>query len=296
MRWRGLGFLWLDTSHSAPPPPLPSFLPFTPPPPSQDSCEREVRAVDSEFQRNLQSDQRRLFQLLKSTSAADHPFRKFSTGNLHTLTNASQPPHAATRAFYETHYIAPKSTLCVIGKESLDDLQADVLEAFQHLPAGIGPPPAESEPPPAEVGPPPAASFSAVAPLSQSQLGGLLVMSPVRESRTLRLMWPVPPEETFRECKSHRLLSSLLSHEREHGINWLLTRGISPPLATSFSAGLSYSMDDAAFFTVSAVLTPLGLEQYERVIELVYGAIHQEHNIRTKSSSCGRDVHIICPS
>lgn len=51
-----------------------------------ESCAREMHAVDSEFRRNLQSDARRLFQLVKATASAEHPFRKFSTGNLATLT------------------------------------------------------------------------------------------------------------------------------------------------------------------------------------------------------------------
>lgn len=45
----------------------------------EDSARREMQAVHSEFQRNLQSDQRRLFQLIKSTSDTRHPFHKFST-------------------------------------------------------------------------------------------------------------------------------------------------------------------------------------------------------------------------
>ena len=66
------------------------------------SCLREMNAVDSEFRRNLQSDARRIFQLVKSTSSPDHPFRKFSTGNLQTLAAESvegaAPPHEAVRA------------------------------------------------------------------------------------------------------------------------------------------------------------------------------------------------------
>ena len=65
------------------------------------SCLREMNAVDSEFRRNLQSDARRIFQLVKSTSSPEHPFRKFSTGNLQTLTAESvegaPPPHEAVR-------------------------------------------------------------------------------------------------------------------------------------------------------------------------------------------------------
>ena len=73
------------------PTPTPNPDPDPNPNPKQEpllreaSCLREMNAVDSEFRRNLQSDARRIFQLVKSTSSPDHPFRKFSTGNLQTL-------------------------------------------------------------------------------------------------------------------------------------------------------------------------------------------------------------------
>ena len=58
-----------------------------------------AQALTPEFKRNLQSDVRRLFQLTKSTSSPTHPFHKFSTGNLQTLSGAAafMPPHAAAR-------------------------------------------------------------------------------------------------------------------------------------------------------------------------------------------------------
>ncbi len=49
------------------------------------STERELMAVDSENQKNLQSDAWRIDQVEKSTCKADHPFSMFGTGNLYTL-------------------------------------------------------------------------------------------------------------------------------------------------------------------------------------------------------------------
>ena len=103
----------------------------------EDSVEREMRAVDSEFNRNLQNDSRRLFQLIKSTSSEAHPFHKFSTGNLETLGGPSgASAQKAVRGFYESRYTADAMNLCVLGTESLDDLEALVLRHFGGLRAG----------------------------------------------------------------------------------------------------------------------------------------------------------------
>lgn len=108
---------------------------FTCPLLREESTAREMNAVDSEFHRNLQDDSRRLFQLLKSTSSSGHPFRKFSTGNLRTLSDNDLllSPHAAIRRFYEQHYLAEAMQLCVLGRESLDELEECVLTHFGGL-------------------------------------------------------------------------------------------------------------------------------------------------------------------
>ena len=49
------------------------------------TLDRELKAVDSENKKNLQSDNWRLSQLSKSLSSKQHPYHHFSTGNLETL-------------------------------------------------------------------------------------------------------------------------------------------------------------------------------------------------------------------
>ena len=47
---------------------------------------RELRAVNSEHKKNAQNDMWRSFQVLKSLSRPGHPYAKFGSGNLHSLT------------------------------------------------------------------------------------------------------------------------------------------------------------------------------------------------------------------
>ncbi|OIW10021.1 hypothetical protein TanjilG_32761 [Lupinus angustifolius] len=54
---------------------------FTKPLMPSDATMREIKAVDSENQKNLLSDGWRMHQLQKHISAEDHPYHKFSTGN-----------------------------------------------------------------------------------------------------------------------------------------------------------------------------------------------------------------------
>ena len=84
------------------------------------STERELNAVNSENQKNLQSDAWRLDQLGKSTSNASHPYSKFGTGNLQTLKVEPESKGFSVREkllkFHSKYYSANLMTLCLLGK------------------------------------------------------------------------------------------------------------------------------------------------------------------------------------
>lgn len=52
---------------------------------NESAVEREIKAVNSEHMKNLQSDGWRLMQLERSLSKDGHPYKKFGTGSLETL-------------------------------------------------------------------------------------------------------------------------------------------------------------------------------------------------------------------
>ncbi len=96
-----------------------------------------MNAVDNENKRNLQNDSRRIHQLSKSLSRTEHPWTKFGTGNIKSLTEAAkkmlaeegQPTEAQDgdggpvgRALRQTllkwwqdNYCAGRMTLSVLG-------------------------------------------------------------------------------------------------------------------------------------------------------------------------------------
>lgn len=100
----------------------------------EECLDRELRAVDSENKKNLQSDTWRIYQLAKTLSSDDHPFHKFSTGNLTTLKEEPGKKGINVRdefmKFHERHYSANIMKLVVFGKEPLDTLQSWVENMF----------------------------------------------------------------------------------------------------------------------------------------------------------------------
>lgn len=103
----------------------------------EDCLDRELRAVDSEFKKNLQQDNYRIHQLGKSLSNPKFPYCHFSTGNLQTLKDEPSAKGINVRAeflkFHEKYYSANGMKLVVLGREDLDTLQNWVVEMFSDV-------------------------------------------------------------------------------------------------------------------------------------------------------------------
>ncbi len=102
-----------------------------------DCTDRELRAVDSEHKKNLQSDTWRLFQLDKHLSNPAYPYNSFGTGNLVSLKERPTAKGLDVREgfmkFHETYYSANLMKLVVLGRESLDQLQEWVVDKFSAI-------------------------------------------------------------------------------------------------------------------------------------------------------------------
>ena len=109
-----------DVSPAALPGALARHSQFFTSPLFEPSCtERELKAVDSEFRRNLQLDVRRLFQLGKATSDPSHAYRKFGTGSKESL--GVKDVRDRLLEWYGQHYSANLMKLVVVGNRELFD-------------------------------------------------------------------------------------------------------------------------------------------------------------------------------
>uniref|UniRef100_A0A915L512 Peptidase M16 N-terminal domain-containing protein n=1 Tax=Romanomermis culicivorax TaxID=13658 RepID=A0A915L512_ROMCU len=93
----------------------------------KDAVEREVMAVDSEFQNYIQDDDDRLLQLERTLAKELHPFRKFDCGNRATLFENPRAKHNLDPLeelikFYNQFYSSNLMRAVIIGKETLDQL------------------------------------------------------------------------------------------------------------------------------------------------------------------------------
>lgn len=220
-----------------------------------ESCsEREIRAVDSEHKKNLQSDLWRSFQLEKSLSDGSHPYSKFGTGNLTTLWDEPRSRGVDIRQellkFHDKYYSANMMKLVIIGRESMEQLTRWVVEKFSSVPNKGNTVPQFPN-----------------SPLGPKQLGTQVLFRTIKDIRTLEITFPFPEQVHLYRTKPGQLISHFLGHEG-HGslFSCLKQRG----WANMLSAGSGVGAEGFELFKVAVDLTTEGYDRYEEVVASVF--------------------------
>ncbi|KAK9711990.1 metalloprotease, partial [Basidiobolus ranarum] len=219
------------------------------------SCtEREIKAVDSENKKNLQSDNWRIFQLEKSLSNPKHPYCHFGTGNLQTLWDGPIEQGLDVRAellkFHAKYYSSNIMKLVVLGRESLDKLTDWVVNKFSPIQnKSIAVP-----------------EFPG-SPLTPLELQKQVKIRPVKDIRTLELAFPFPDQYPMYKVQPGRYLSHLIGHEGAGSILSLLKK---KGWANYLSAGASHGGIGFEFFKISVDLTEEGLNHTDEIVRIVF--------------------------
>ncbi|CBJ49276.1 conserved unknown protein [Ectocarpus siliculosus] len=222
---------------------------------TESATGRELTAIDNENSKNLNSDPWRIVQVLKKESSELHPWHQFGTGNAKTLGEEPKDRGVDVRAellkFHSRYYSANLMRLVVLGKGSLDELQAMAVEKFSQVVNTDASVP----------------SFGGNVPFGPEQVKRRIHVVPVKESRDVTMSWPLPPIEQHFRSKPDSYLSHLVGHE---GSGSLLSLLKAKGWANGLSAGPYESATDWANFVVSVECTEKGFEHVNEIVSMTY--------------------------
>lgn len=216
--------------------------------------DRERHAVHSEYLAKLKTDSRKSLDVFKQIVNPAHPFSTFSVGSLDTLQDTpSQTLQEALQAYYQRNYSANIMKLVVVGRESLDELEAMVTRKFSAIKNKQ-------------------LQLSAIeAPLFTPHfLPKQIFIIPEKETRTLELNFPIPDTASAYRSKPTQYLGHLLGHEGEGSLLSFLKK---QQWAKGLRAGEGFRYQGGASFNVRIELTPLGLENRQKVVEAFFQAV-----------------------
>ncbi|MFT5482461.1 MAG: insulysin [Halieaceae bacterium] len=246
---------FFDIDHAYLEPALDRFAQFfTSPNFDEVYVDREKNAVDSEYQMGIKGDARRNLDVFREVFNPAHPMTKFSVGSLETL---SDREGATIRGdlldFYQRWYSANIMTLAVIGRESLDEMQAIVEAKFSAVPNQNTKLEQVKEP----------LFVDGTLPLE-------VAIEPEADVRQLQVFYPIPDYSKYYHSKPEAYLGSILGHE---GQGSLLSVLKSDGLAESLGAGAGLSYRGGSLMSISIGLTQGGMEQRDVVISKLFQAI-----------------------
>lgn len=204
--------------------------------------ERERNAVHSEHQKNIKDDNWRVRMVLRNLYKEGHPGRKFSTGTRETLASVSQQ---VLRDFYGTHYSANRMKLAIMTVKPAEEAEKLIRATFAKIP---------------DHGSPPLSYDSEV--FTADQLPRKISVKPVKDLKTMSLLFDAPSDYEYWASKPETLISHLIGHEGKGSLLSLLKE---KNLATGLSARVESSSYDSVFhFDIS--LTEKGMANPDEIL------------------------------
>ncbi len=226
---------------------------------NQDYSEREVNAVHSEWQKNLEQDHWRTWRVQNSLARPGHPAARFSIGSRESLANIDRQELVD---FYEKYYSANQMQLALLSTAPLDSLEAWAQRNYSAVPNRKLP---DLQHP--------------TDYLINKPTFRLIQIEPIKEVRTLELEFALPGFLQHYESKPLGLLGSLIGHEGKGSLLSLLKK---EHLATGLGSGSGGPMFGRSRqygkFSITVSLTPQGLEEYRRVAQLCMSYIEMLNN------------------
>lgn len=98
---------------------------------SEEYIDKELNAVNQEYQNNRSNDSRRLWHITQKLIGRDHPLGRAFQGNSQTLADVRMTD---LRELFDTHYVSGNLKLVLAGPQSLDELEALATQHFGPLP------------------------------------------------------------------------------------------------------------------------------------------------------------------
>ncbi|XP_014603217.1 PREDICTED: insulin-degrading enzyme isoform X1 [Polistes canadensis] len=225
---------------------------------TESMTELEINAINSEHEKNINNDIWRIRQVEKSSAKPNHPYSKFGTGNKETLDTIPKKKGINVREklleFHNKYYSANIMSLCILGKESLEELERIVVNLFSEVKNKEIEIPVWSE-----------------QPFAEEDLANIWYIVPIKDTRSLNMIFPIPDLRSHYNASPTHYISHLLGHE---GAGSLLSSLKAYNWCNSLVAGRSPSPKGFSFFQISADLTVEGIDHIDDIIMLTFQYIN----------------------
>ncbi|MEN9654078.1 MAG: hypothetical protein RL235_190, partial [Chlamydiota bacterium] len=226
----------------------------------QEDVARELHAVDQEFGLHRDNDGRRAWMVFKEMGNQNHPNRLFSTGNAKTL---GAIPTYALRNWLKTYYGANRMHLAIYSPLPLTQLIDEVVKAFSPIGIAAGKMPRTIEP-----------------LMSERQIGNITYIAPLKQRRSLSLMWELAPDIANNPSKPADFVAYALARGQKRSLHEALKK---QKLVDAFRVDVEQRGDkEHLFFVIDLELSEKGLSHIDQVMQTItqaFGSLRKKKGL-----------------
>jgi insulysin len=228
---------------------------------------KEIEAVSSENDKNLNNDNWRQHQLIRSLANPHHPFSKFGTGNKATLGSIEgQILHQKIKNFYKKYYVPENMKLVVQGNVEIDSLQEVVTKYFSDI--RLDTLQREPEMKYGEIN-------TKESAFNKENLGKIVFFKKLSSSISLDFIFIMEELNSKYKTKPYDYISYMIKYSAENSfVNYLKKL----KWVTSMNAGIINSFTSFSEYAITLTLTEEGFKNVDTIIELVYGYLAMIRN------------------
>lgn len=220
---------------------------FTNPLLKKDCVDREINAVNSEHEKNINDDMWRHMQISKKIINEKHPLSKFSTGSLKTL--KFDTVHDEVKKFYEMYYSSNIMNLVLFvnndfNKKKLKKLIEQTFGMIKNKNVS------------------PKREFGQI--LNPSKL---LYCVPVSNEDKITLIFQIETLTSNPAFSPNIFLCQLIGHEGNNSIHKILS---DKGYISNLYAGIETQMDDNSLLQITVELSEKGFSNKDEIIETIF--------------------------
>ncbi|CAO1404402.1 unnamed protein product [Diamesa tonsa] len=228
----------------------------------ENSVDREIQSVESEFQNRVNNDYIRSKQIMTSMTHENHRANCFVPGNFTTLRDniKSEDLFNALHKHRAKYYVANRMNLCIQSNIELDIQQSLVETYFSDIKSGEA----------AAI-----ADENEYLNVFKSEFHDkMFIMKPKEDSNDLELTWITPSLDKYYKCGPGTYLSTFFGYEGPGSLASYLKKKslailtVAGPLSSAFGDNEMFSL-----FQIVITLTDHGLQNIDEVIEAVFSYI-----------------------
>ena len=213
----------------------------------EDAVNREINAINSEHEKNINKDQWREYQLYKNLAKENSPYNTFPTGNIESLNKKDLRNKMIE--FWDEYYTSSNLGVCIVSNMKLSKQKKLIENTFGNIP--------KKE------------NTKFILPKPIFDLNNVCYqMIPLSDIQHLNYYWEIPIDKKFKRNKLFIILGDILiKNDKNSFANYLKINGYIDDIFTNIH-------ESEGIFGINIQLTKLGLKH----LEVIDGTLKYELN------------------